>query len=223
MPATVVGVARGRGRRNIGTNAEDAKELLKQAAIRCVERHGVLKTTMDDIAREAGVSRPSVYRYFQDRDDILLTVFAERSRALLVRAHRYMAKQPSFKDALVEGLLYIADHGRRDPFARHLITADDARFTQGLIVATGTARDSAKEFWQPVFEQAADDGELAEGLDEDLAYRWLADVGLLLMAHLDRGDETVEQLRAQLQAFVLPAFAAPKCAAVSGPGSVINP
>lgn len=161
---------------------------------------------MEDIAREAGVSRPSVYRYFQDRDDILLTVLAERSRALLSRAHRYMAKQPTFQDALVEGLLFIADHGRRDVFARHLITAADARFTQGLIMTTGAAGEAAKEFWQPIFDDAMAQGELPDDFNAELAYNWLADVGLSLMAHLDRDDESIDQLRAKLRAFVFPAF-----------------
>lgn len=40
-----------------------AARILESAA-RCVARWGIAKTTVDDIAREAGVSRATVYRYF---------------------------------------------------------------------------------------------------------------------------------------------------------------
>lgn len=42
------------------------------AALRCVARWGVAKTSLDDIAREAGVSRATVYRLFPGGKDVLL-------------------------------------------------------------------------------------------------------------------------------------------------------
>jgi AcrR family transcriptional regulator len=53
-------------------NTDDARERILDAAGRCIERHGIHKTTMDDIASEVGLSRPRVYRYFADRDDLLI-------------------------------------------------------------------------------------------------------------------------------------------------------
>ncbi|MGW8885981.1 TetR/AcrR family transcriptional regulator [Streptomyces sp. NPDC055749] len=39
------------------------------AAYTCFTRHGVRRTTMDDIAREAGMSRPAVYHYVHNKED----------------------------------------------------------------------------------------------------------------------------------------------------------
>ena len=44
-------------------SAAEARELLLDATERCFERYGIAKTTIDDIADEAGVSRGTVYRY----------------------------------------------------------------------------------------------------------------------------------------------------------------
>ncbi|HYP95908.1 MAG TPA: helix-turn-helix domain-containing protein, partial [Mycobacterium sp.] len=52
-------------------STDDARERILAAAERCIDRHGIRKTTMDDVASEVGLSRPSVYRYFADRDDLL--------------------------------------------------------------------------------------------------------------------------------------------------------
>jgi AcrR family transcriptional regulator len=47
------------------------RQRLIEAAYSCVARDGMAKTTIEDIAREAGVSRPTVYRYFPGGKDAL--------------------------------------------------------------------------------------------------------------------------------------------------------
>ncbi len=44
--------------------SSDVRERLLQATYDCVARWGLAKTTVEDAAREAGVSRATVYRYF---------------------------------------------------------------------------------------------------------------------------------------------------------------
>ena len=61
-------------------DTDDARERILAAAERCIDRHGIRKTTMDDIASEVGLSRPSVYRYFADRDDLLIELITRHSR-----------------------------------------------------------------------------------------------------------------------------------------------
>ena len=39
------------------------------AAYDCLTRHGIRKTTMDDIAAAAGMSRPAVYQYVRNKED----------------------------------------------------------------------------------------------------------------------------------------------------------
>lgn len=45
------------------------RERLLEAAYACVARYGIGKTTMEDVAREAGVSRATVYRTFPTGKD----------------------------------------------------------------------------------------------------------------------------------------------------------
>ncbi len=45
----------------------DVDARILDGALRCLNRFGVAKTTLDDIAREAGYSRATVYRYFPNR------------------------------------------------------------------------------------------------------------------------------------------------------------
>ena len=50
-----------------------------EAAHTCFSRFGFNKTSMEDIAREAGLSRRSVYRHFPDKPALFREVMAGRT------------------------------------------------------------------------------------------------------------------------------------------------
>ncbi len=50
-----------------GCRPDDAEARILVGALVCLGRHGVARTTLDDIAREAGCSRATVYSYFPNR------------------------------------------------------------------------------------------------------------------------------------------------------------
>lgn len=176
-----------------------------RAAERCIERYGIRKTTMDDIAREAGISRPSIYRFFADREELLVALTEEHSRMLTAKAHRFLARQPTFEDALVEGLLYIADHGNRDPFTRYLVAPDEDGFAS-RIGATDTAVVLTGEFWDPTLDDAEARGEMRSGLDRRQLHVWLANVGLMLMSLQEQNKGNIGAYRTMVRDLVAPAF-----------------
>ncbi|MET7833674.1 helix-turn-helix domain-containing protein [Micromonospora sediminicola] len=49
--------------------SNDRLETILTAAYECFTRHGMRRTTMDDIAAAAGMSRPAVYQYVRNKDD----------------------------------------------------------------------------------------------------------------------------------------------------------
>ncbi len=50
--------------------SEDEKvAAILDAAYVCFTRHGVRRTTMDDLARQAGISRPAVYQHVRNKED----------------------------------------------------------------------------------------------------------------------------------------------------------
>ncbi len=188
------------------STADVPRDRVLSAAERCIERHGIRKTTMEDIALEAGMSRPSVYRYFSDRDDLLVALISQRSRALRDRAHKFISGQKSLPDQIVEGLLYIADHGRRDPFTRNLVDLDGTSLGRRM-AASRTSETLTAEFWDPFLDEAARNNELPYGMSRPDIHLWLGNLGLMLMRGLEEGDADVQRYRSILRRFVAPAFA----------------
>lgn len=93
----------------IGLSADSIESRIVDGTLRCIARFGVTKTTLDDVAREVGCSRATVYRSFPGGKDALV--------AALVRTEidRFFAGLSSrvdgiddLEDFLVAGMTYAA-------------------------------------------------------------------------------------------------------------------
>src|ERR1700749_2497805 len=188
-----------------GTSADDARERILAAAERCIDRHGIRKTTMDDVACEVGLSRPSVYRYFADRDDLLIELITQHARALRARARKSISPQGSLADQIVETALYPAEHARRDPLTRHVIAPDGTSLGKRMI-ASGTTEMMRAEMWDPILDAALANNELPVGLPRSDIRLWLGDVTKMVMRGLEDGEADVRRYRSILRRFVVPAF-----------------
>jgi AcrR family transcriptional regulator len=188
------------------TSTDDARERILAAAERCIDRHGIRKTTMDDVASEVGLSRPSVYRYFADRDDLLIELITRHARALLDRARKSISRQGSLADQIVEAVLYVADHARRDPLTRHILDPDGTSLGKRM-VASGASERCRAEMWDPVLDAAVANNELPPGLPRSDIHLWLGDVTKLVMRGLEDGEGDIRRYRSVLRRFVIPAFA----------------
>ena len=57
----------------VDSRTEKRKQIV-QVAQRVIQRHGIRKTTLDDIARAAGMAATSIYYYFKDKKELLRAV-----------------------------------------------------------------------------------------------------------------------------------------------------
>ena len=62
-----------------------ARDRLLDAAETCLQGKGLSGTTMEDIARHAGVSRATVYRYFASRESVVSGVIVRAAERYLHR------------------------------------------------------------------------------------------------------------------------------------------
>jgi AcrR family transcriptional regulator len=88
------------------TSPEEARERLMDAAIACLQRYGLEKTGMADIASAAGVTKPTIYSYFESRDDLLLSALGRAGRALGERLVAHARRFPTPAEQVVEAVLF---------------------------------------------------------------------------------------------------------------------
>jgi AcrR family transcriptional regulator len=82
---------------------------IADAATRCVARTGVTKTTVDDVAREAGCSRATVYRTFPGgKEEVVAAVVDTEVARLFSAVAVAMGAAEDLEDAVVAGILTAA-------------------------------------------------------------------------------------------------------------------
>jgi AcrR family transcriptional regulator len=82
------------------------RERIVDATLDCLARQGTLKTTVDDIARRAGVSRATVYRVFPGgRDEILAAVGDTEMARLFSALGVRLGEAADLTEALVGGMV----------------------------------------------------------------------------------------------------------------------
>jgi AcrR family transcriptional regulator len=67
----------------MGMPKEEKKKTLLQAASDVLMEYGPYKTTLDDIARRAGMAKTSLYYYFKDKDEIIRAIIKNDMEQLL--------------------------------------------------------------------------------------------------------------------------------------------
>ena len=71
-----------------------------QAAQQLFERYGLHKVTMDDVAREIGKRRSSIYYYYKNKEEILDAAIEVEMREILAEIDQAIALAPTFSQKL---------------------------------------------------------------------------------------------------------------------------
>ena len=165
-----------------------AAERILDAAGELFAEHGIGAVAMGDVAKEAGCSRATLYRYFADRHELHLAYVHREARRVghLVAADAARVRDPQRRVATA--IMSAVRRVRESPSLSAWFGAGDATATAELAQAS------------PVIEA------LGLGLVEDpLAARWMVRVVISLLVAPGR-DEAEE--RAMVQRFVVPALIA---------------
>jgi AcrR family transcriptional regulator len=171
------------------------------AALACVARVGLGKTTLDDVAREAGCARATVYRCFPGKQKLFGAVLEREVTALGTQAIAAAGETESLADAIVAVILTGADTFHSHAALRFVveheqeILAPQLSFDRGSAVLRGAATLIAPAFTRFV------EANRAERLAEWVARLTLS--YLLNPSELVRLDD-IAQVRAFVVDYVLP-------------------
>ena len=86
---------------------DDVRTRILRAAVTCVGRYGLSKTSLEDVAREADVGRATVYRYFEGgRDQLLAETISFEVTTFFRRLALEVDDTPDFPTRMEKGLLF---------------------------------------------------------------------------------------------------------------------
>ena len=172
--------------------AEERRRQILNAAIAVFARLGYAGTGTADIAREAGIGEPTIYRYFANKRDLYLAAIAEGAREIRENWEQIRADAADPMTALQEiGVWYYGQMQRRP----ELLLLRSRSFTESPDrEALALVRDeyrSILHFVQSLFDDARAAGQLSADADtRTQAWLFMA-VGALLDVSqvLDLGED----------------------------------
>ena len=155
------------------SKTKPVRERLLDAAEGCLEQFGPQKTSMEDVARAAGMSRATVYRYFENRDALLLGVASRQASALAAEAINYLGQFNTISDWMVEGLLFTLREIPHRPVFASLVTSLDSRASGSLFLGSTGLVQIGVNVLQPMFANAKAQGLLRDDVDPEMLVEWL--------------------------------------------------
>jgi AcrR family transcriptional regulator len=107
---------------------DEARRRIVDAATACIDRVGLAKTSLSDVAAEAGVTRQTVYRYFPRLADILSAVALARVEEFARRMERHLASFGSAAEVAVESVVFGVRTVPDEPYLGLLLQAGETDF-----------------------------------------------------------------------------------------------
>jgi AcrR family transcriptional regulator len=161
------------------------------ATYRCIERFGLAKTTVEDVVKESGVSRATIYRQFPGgRDELLLeTVGWEVANYFTVLAD-HVRDAPDLEALLRDGLMYAHRSVQEHAVLTKILDTEPERLLPLLTTEAMRTLPFIADFLHPYLRREAEAGRLRPGVDLDRASDNLARAILSLIGAHGRWDLT---------------------------------
>jgi AcrR family transcriptional regulator len=167
--------------------AVSVRERILQATYACVARYGMGKTTVEDVAREAKVSRATVYRYFPGgKDQLLAETVAWEAARFFQRLAAAVVDAPDFGTLLEEALLFAHQALEDHEVLQKVLQTEPERLLPQLTVGSDRLILMIKAFLSPSLESER----LRAGLTVDAAADYLAHLTLSFIGSGGRWDLT---------------------------------
>lgn len=107
----------------------DKSQQIMQAAERLFTSRRFHELTMDDVAREAGVGKGTIYRYFRDKDDLFFRITTSGFDELCDLLHRKVPDDASFPEQLLAACRQISRFFERRRQLSRMMQSEEGRMS----------------------------------------------------------------------------------------------
>lgn len=141
-----------------------------EAARRLFVRHGYKKTTMEDIARAAGITKPTIYTYFEGKKDIMMRLVEWEAGQVLDAGLSHVEPGASAPEQLACMFRATDEFLEQDSFLKGIATRDPDILTPEVISLGLMFERRIMEATARTLEQGMEDGTVRPTDPKLLAY-----------------------------------------------------
>ncbi|MGH9016134.1 MAG: TetR/AcrR family transcriptional regulator [Acidimicrobiales bacterium] len=178
------------------------RQRIVEATFACVARWGLSKTTLEDAAREAGLSRATVYRYFPGgRDELVDAVVSWQFLLFFERLYDEVHGAGSLEEVLERGLIFARRQVLEHEVLQKILDTEPEVLLPKLTVESNRTVGLISGFLVPYLQEHG----LPDGVEVHRAADFLARMILSYISAPGGWDMTdPEQVRALVRRELLP-------------------
>ena len=185
---------------NAGNDAGDpigARERLLASTYACVSRYGLAKTTIEDVVKESGVSRATIYRHFPGgREELLRETVGWEIARYFIRLADHVQNAPDLARLLEDGLVFARRSLLEHELLQKILVTEPERLLGLLSTEAEKTLPFIADFLLPYLAREEAAGRLRPGVDRDRAAEYIARAVLSLIGAPGRFDlEDAHQVR----------------------------
>lgn len=125
------------------TGADTRSEIL-DATMRALSAHGIARLSLEDVAREADLSRQTVYRYFGSRDALLEAAIVREEQAFLDDVAAAAATHDDLRPAMEAAVRTALTAARAHPLLDRLLQTEPEALLPFLTTGAGPVLSAAR-------------------------------------------------------------------------------
>lgn len=186
--------------------ADEIRVRVLDAAYEQFCRMGVQRSTMEDVAKRAGLSRITVYRRFATKDTLVEHVVRREYRRYFDRFLAEIKQAGTVADRVVLGFVSSLRAIRGNPLIGGLIAAEPGLLASSMITDDGRTLATVREFVAGQLRREQHAGNVRAELDADVVAELMVRVSASFLAIpslvVDLDDE--EQLAALARRYLVP-------------------
>jgi len=165
------------------------RDRLLAATYQCVMRFGLGKTTIEDVVKESGLSRATIYRQFPGgRDELLLETVGWELANYFNTLADHVRDAPDLEQLFERGLVFAHRSLTEHLVLRKILDTEPERLLPLLTVESAKTLPFIADFLHPYLVREAEQGRLRPGVEIDRAAEYLARAILSLINAPGRWD-----------------------------------
>lgn len=120
---------------------ESNRARILDAGFACAERFGIGRTTMSDVARAAGLSRQTLYRYFPSKHDLIAALVLREEERLIAEVRAQAEPHEDLRPALEAAFLTCLRFFRNHPLLTRVMAMEPQELIPFLTTEGNTVID----------------------------------------------------------------------------------
>ncbi len=131
----------------------DTRDRMLDATERCLRRSGLRRTTMTEVAQEAGLSRAWLYRQFPDKASLVLATLARTDQQFWAEAHARVSAATSLPAQVAEAVA-LAREQQPGALLLELKAQEPEAFAEVMGTGLREMMPGMATFWHAYLEEA---------------------------------------------------------------------